>query len=69
MEEMKPGKGWAWAISDIHGNLTLCHYSEPSKAELKNRYGSESAINYVQAKPVFVAIVPMKSYRKLLKAK
>jgi len=68
MEEMKPGRGYAWAAK-IDGQWTLFDWAESHKSFLHTDEPIHDGIPLRHAKRVFVAIVPMKEYRKLLKAK
>ncbi len=52
------GWGWAWVISE-----GMCHWVEPSRGSLTRRSKPSP-----EAKPVHVAIVPMKLWRRALKA-
>ena len=68
MEEMKPGRGYAWAAK-IDGQWTLFDWAEARKDFLMGEPIHDDGQPFRHAKRVYVAIVPMKEYRKLLKAK
>jgi hypothetical protein len=67
IEKMEPGKGWAWAIQESDGSWILCNWVDPMKAS--SRFVEIDGKPSPEAQRVYVAIVPMKEYRKLLKAK
>ncbi len=65
MEEMEPGKGWAWALQQVDGSWILCNWADPMK--LSSRFVEIDGKPSPEAKRVYVAIMPMKEYRRLVK--
>lgn len=60
-----PGNGWAWAIDFNDGKgWVMCHWAKSSKKGLLA--GNKPS---PEARPVYVAIVPMRAYRARAKAK
>jgi hypothetical protein len=69
METTPAGRGWAWEIQMIDGSWVLCNWAEPNKSWNMARYSEMDGKPSPEARRVYVAIVPMREYRKLLKAK
>lgn len=55
----KVGKGWTWMIEDLSGNWVLCNWAEHDQNTLL-----EGGRPSPEARMVYVAIVPMKKWRK-----
>lgn len=53
------GVGWAWAIQEGDGKWSLCHWAEPSKADLTRHYKPSP-----EARPIRVYLTPTRSARR-----